>query len=130
MYRLALTLLLLAGCATERDARIAGYTAVECPPCVEWNAPHAPFQVFGNTYYVGTDGLSAILLTSLEGHVLIDGGYPETASAIMTSIAELGFDIRDVKILLNTHAHSDHAGGLRALQEASGCHLQRPFRFT
>lgn len=85
--------------------------------------PDEPFRIAGNLYYVGAAGVTSFLLTGPEGHVLIDGGYPETASAIMTSIAELGFDIRDVKILLNTHAHSDHAGGLRALQEASGAEL-------
>jgi metallo-beta-lactamase class B len=55
--------------------------------------------------------------------VLIDGGYPETAPLIIGSIAKLGFDIRDVKVLLNSHAHFDHAGGLRELQKASGAQL-------
>lgn len=85
--------------------------------------PDEPFRIAGNLYYVGAAGVTSFLLTGPEGHVLIDGGYPETAPAIMASIAKLGFDIRDVKVLLNTHAHSDHAGGLRALQEASGAEL-------
>lgn len=83
-------------------------------------APDRPFRIAGNLYCVGAAGVTAFLLTGPEGHVLIDGGYPESAPAIMASIAELGFDIRDVKVLLNTHARSDHAGGLRAIQEASG----------
>lgn len=85
--------------------------------------PDASFQIAGNLYYVGSTGVTAFLLTGPEGHVLIDGGYPETAPLIIGSIATLGFDIRDVKILLNSHAHFDHAGGLRALQEASGAEL-------
>jgi metallo-beta-lactamase class B len=85
--------------------------------------PEEPFRIAGNLYHVGATGITAFLLTGPEGHVLIDGGYPETAPLIIASIARLGFDIADVKVLLNTHAHSDHAGGLRALQEASGAQL-------
>lgn len=86
-------------------------------------AADEPFQIAGNLYYVGGAGVTSFLLTGPEGHVLIDGGYPELAPAIIANIAKLGFDIRDVKVLLNTHAHSDHAGGLRELQEASGAQL-------
>jgi metallo-beta-lactamase class B len=87
------------------------------------SVPDEPFQIAGNLYYVGSTGVTAFLLTGPEGHVLIDGGYPETAPLIAGSIAKLGFDIADVKVLLNSHAHSDHAGGLRELQEASGAEL-------
>jgi len=98
---------------------------------IQWRAaitrnrsvPDEPFRIAGNLYYVGATGVTAFLLTGPEGHVLIDGGYPETAPLIMASIAKLGFDIADVKVLLNSHAHADHAGGLRALQEASGAEL-------
>jgi len=86
-------------------------------------APDEPFHIAGNLYCVGAAGVTSFLLTGPEGHVLIDGAYPESAPAILTSIDQLGFDIRDVKVLLNTHAHADHAGGLRALQEASGAEL-------
>lgn len=87
------------------------------------SVPDEPFQIAGNLYYVGHTGVTAFLLTGPDGHVLIDGGYPENAPLIIESIAKLGFDIADVKVLLNSHAHSDHAGGLRALQEASGAEL-------
>src|SRR3954468_18606798 len=97
----------------------------------EWHAaikrnrsiPDEPFQIAGNLYYVGSTGVTAFLLTGPQGHVLIDGGYPETAPLIIGSIAKLGFSIKDVKVLLNSHAHFDHASGLRALQEASGAQL-------
>ncbi len=82
-----------------------------------------PFRIAGNLYYVGTPDVTAFLLTGPQGHVLIDGGYPESAPMIMASIARLGFRIGDVKVLLNTHAHEDHAGGLARLQQASGAQL-------
>lgn len=82
-----------------------------------------PFRIAGNLYSVGGAGVTSFLLTGPDGHVLIDGGYPELAPAIIANISRLGFDIHDVKILLNTHGHGDHAGGLRALQEASGAEL-------
>lgn len=85
--------------------------------------PVGPFQIAGNLYYVGTTNVTSFLLTGPEGHVLIDGAYPETAPTIIESIAKLGYDITDVKILLNSHAHADHAGGLAALKEASGGEL-------
>ncbi|HET9299897.1 MAG TPA: subclass B3 metallo-beta-lactamase [Candidatus Polarisedimenticolaceae bacterium] len=85
--------------------------------------PFAPFHIAGNLYYVGSSDVTAFLLTGPEGHVLIDGGYPETAPLIVKSISELGFKITDVKVLLNSHAHFDHAGGLKELQDASGAQL-------
>jgi metallo-beta-lactamase class B len=90
-----------------------------CPSCAEWNAPAAPVRLFGNAYYVGTRGLSAILLTSSAGHILLDAGLPESASQIFASIRALGFRVEDIKLLVNSHAHYDHAGGLAALQRAS-----------
>jgi metallo-beta-lactamase class B len=82
-----------------------------------------PFRIAGNLYYVGANDVTSFLITGPEGHVLIDGGYPGTAPMIMESIAKLGFKITDVKVLLNSHAHFDHAGGLAALQKASGAQL-------
>lgn len=91
-----------------------------CDDCAAWNTPQAPFRIAGNTWYVGTGGLSALLITSPEGHVLIDGALPESAPLIAASIRSLGFKLEDVKLLLNSHAHYDHAGGLAALQRTSG----------
>jgi metallo-beta-lactamase class B len=85
--------------------------------------PAEPFRIAGNLYYVGANDAAAFLVTGPEGHVLLDGGYPGTAPMIMASIAKLGFDIRDVRVLLNSDPHSDHAGGLAALQRASGAEL-------
>ncbi len=85
--------------------------------------PVGPFRIAGNLYYVGTTNVTSFLITGPNGHVLIDGAYPETAPMIKESIAKLGYSISDVKILLNSHAHADHAGGLAELKEASGAEL-------
>lgn len=82
-----------------------------------------PFRIAGNLWYVGANDIAAFLITGPEGHILIDGGYPGTPRLIMQSIAQLGFDIRDVEILLNSEPHFDHAGGLAELQRASGAEL-------
>ena len=99
---------------------VRAQAARDCPSCAEWNKPHAPVHVFGNTYYVGTNGLGAILITSPRGHILIDAGLPESAPRVLESIRALGFRVEDVKQILNSHAHFDHAGGIAALQQASG----------
>lgn len=85
--------------------------------------PAEPFRIADNFYYVGANDIAAFLLTGPEGHVLIDGGYPGTPQLIMASIAKLGFDMRDVRVLLNSEPHIDHAGGLAALQQASDAEL-------
>ena len=85
--------------------------------------PAEPFRIAGNLYYVGANDVSAFLITGPRGHIVLDGGYPSTAPMIMASIAKLGFHIKDVKVLLNSEPHPDHAGGLGVLQQASGAEL-------
>jgi len=85
--------------------------------------PAKPFRIAGNFYYVGATDVSVFLITGPEGHIVLDAGYPTTAKLIMESIAKLGFDIKDVKVLLNSEPHPDHAGGLAVLQQASGAQL-------
>jgi len=82
-----------------------------------------PFRIAGNFYFVGATDVSVFLITGREGHVILGGGYPIMAPMIMASIATLGFDIKDVKVLLDSHAGPDGAGGLAALQRASGAKL-------
>src|SRR5215472_148103 len=91
-----------------------------CSSCPMWNAPLDPFRVFGNTYYVGTEGLASVLITSDRGHILLDGALPQSAEQIDAHIRTLGFNLKDVKLIVNSHAHYDHAGGIHALQVASG----------
>lgn len=122
--RFETTLLLLAFPAVlAAQPADSARRAAECPSCAEWNAPQRPFRVHGNTWYVGTRGLSVLLVTSGDGHVLVDGGLPESAPAIMASIRQLGFRVEDVKMIVNSHAHFDHSGGIAELQRASGAEV-------
>ncbi|WP_336964504.1 subclass B3 metallo-beta-lactamase [Sphingobium aquiterrae] len=90
---------------------------------VEWNAPFAPFRIVGNVYYVGTRGLAAYLVTGPRGHVLVDGGLPESAPLIAANIKALGFRLKDVRTILINHAHFDHCGGLAELKRLTGAQL-------
>jgi metallo-beta-lactamase class B len=85
-----------------------------------WLAPQQPFAVYGNTYYVGTHGISNVLITSASGHILIDGGTEEAPAQIVEHIRSLGFKVGDIKYILNSHEHHDHAGGIAALQKLTG----------
>jgi len=85
-----------------------------------WLEPAEPFRVIGNIYYIGSKGLGLYLVTTPDGDILIDGGLPENADMALASIRKLGFDPADVKILLNTHAHFDHSGGLARLKQVTG----------
>lgn len=105
--------------AQLRDTIRVDYPASKCRNCAVWNRPQQPFRIFGNTYYVGTHGLSSILITSPTGHVLIDGALPSSAPIIADHIRTLGFKVEDVKLIVNSHAHFDHAGGISALQHMS-----------
>lgn len=82
-----------------------------------------PFRIAGNLYYVGANDVASYLLTDSAGHVLIDGGYPGTAPLIKRSVEKLGFKMHDIRVLLNSHAHHDHAGGLAALKKMTGAAL-------
>nr|AIA12568.1 L1_beta_lactamase [uncultured bacterium]AIA12645.1 L1_beta_lactamase [uncultured bacterium] len=94
--------------------------ASSCADCPEWNKPQQPFRIYGNTYYVGPHGLTSILLTSKAGHVLLDGALPESVPQIVANIRALGFRIEDVKLIVNSHVHFDHSGGISELQRLSG----------
>ena len=89
----------------------------------DWIEPYEPFRVIGNIYSVGPRGLGVYLIATHEGHILLDGGLPETVPMIAENIKTLGFKLADVKILLNSHAHFDHSGGLAALKALTGAKL-------
>jgi metallo-beta-lactamase class B len=110
---LTLTLLLGAGAAHAAELPFAKER-------MEWNVPHKPFHIIGNIYYVGMEGVSAFLIKTSDGLILTDGGLPESAPFIERNIKALGFKLSDVKILLNSHAHFDHSGGLAQLKKDTG----------
>jgi metallo-beta-lactamase class B len=86
----------------------------------DWYAPQEPFPVYGTTYYVGTGGISAVLITSPAGHILADAGGPEAADQVVAHIRKLGFRVEDIRYILSSHVHQDHAGAIAALQKLSG----------
>ena len=85
-----------------------------------WVQAVEPFRLLGNVYYVGTAGISSFLITTPEGHILLDTGYEENVAIIRDSIRELGFDIDDIELLITSHAHGDHVGRHAAIKELSG----------
>jgi metallo-beta-lactamase class B len=86
----------------------------------EWEGAQDPFQLYGNSYYVGTAGLSSVLITSPAGHILIDGASPKAAVQIAGHIRQLGFKPEDIRYILTSHEHYDHVGGIAELQRLSG----------
>jgi metallo-beta-lactamase class B len=88
-----------------------------------WNQPVKPYRIIGNIWYVGASGVTSFLITTPEGHILLDSGLPETVPQIRQNVAQLGFKLTDIKILINSHAHFDHAGGLAELKELTGAKL-------
>ncbi len=88
-----------------------------------WNAPFKPFRIIGNLYYVGASGISSFLITTPQGHILIDTGFEMTVSRITNSLAQLGFRLQDIKILLSSHAHLDHTGGHALMKSLTGAKI-------
>jgi metallo-beta-lactamase class B len=86
----------------------------------EWEGAQDPFQLYGNSYYVGTAGLSSVLITSPAGHILIDGASPKAAVQIAAHIRQLGFKLEDIRYILTSHEHYDHVGGVAELRRLSG----------
>ena len=88
-----------------------------------WNRPVEPFRIAGNVYYVGAADLSSYLITTPKGHILLDSGMLETVPLVRANIEKLGFKIGDVKVLINSHAHYDHAAGLAELKRLTKARL-------
>jgi metallo-beta-lactamase class B len=93
--------------------------AFECSNCERWNTPQEPFRILGNTWFVGTAGLTALLIETDEGLILVDAALPQSSPLIEANIRKLGFDPLNIKAILVSHAHFDHAGGINALQRLS-----------
>lgn len=105
--------------ATAADGKETSPPIV-CAADAGWNDPATPQRIHGNTYFVGTCGISALLIVSPQGHVLVDGATPQAAVQILDNIQALGFKPEDVRRIVFSHEHSDHAGGLAELQRATG----------
>src|SRR4051812_33885431 len=85
--------------------------------------PQAPFKISDDIYYVGTTDVTSFLIDGGDGLILTDGGYASSAPMIEANVKALGFDLKNVKVLLNSHAHFDHSGGLAKLKADSGAKL-------
>jgi len=90
---------------------------------IGWNRPFKPFHVIGPIYYVGMENVSAFLIVTPAGNILTDGALPESVPFIEKNIKALGFKLSDVKVILNSHAHFDHSGGLAQLKRDTGARL-------
>ena len=84
------------------------------------NQPIPPFRIMGNIYYVGASDIGSYLIVTQAGNILLDGGFVETAPQIEANIQTLGFKLKDVKYILNSHAHLDHAGGISEMKHSTG----------
>jgi metallo-beta-lactamase class B len=95
-------------------------TSSETP---EWHQPFPGFKIIGNVYYVGTYDLSTYLITTPQGHILINTGMPDSVAMIQSNVESLGFKLPDVKILTATHGHSDHVAGMAELKRITGAKM-------
>ena len=121
---LLLASIALAGCAPQTPVTktVKSFPTIKaaCGERDGWSDPAPPAHVFGNVYMVGTCGITALLITTPKGHFLIDGATDEAAEGIAANIRKLGFDPKDVRYILGTHEHLDHAGGLAKLKQITG----------
>ena len=117
--------LVLLGAAPAPKPNPAASTniAAACAGHDGWSDPAPPAQIHGRTWYVGTCGITVVLIETSAGLVLIDAGPEDAAPLVLANIRALGFDPQRVKWLLSTHEHFDHAGGFAALQAATGAKL-------
>lgn len=126
---LLLAAVALAGCTPHAAPSALATTptgkalAAACAGREGWSDPAPPAKIFGNSYYVGTCGISVVLIDTPAGLVLIDAATEEAAPSILVNIRTLGFDPKNVRFLLTSHEHLDHVGGLKALQETTGAHV-------
>ena len=117
----AITMAAMLAAAVSAQRQLPPPTA--CKPDAGWNEPAAPRHIYGNIWYVGTCGITSLLVTSDSGHVLIDAATEQAAPQIVANIRTAGFQPKDVKLMLATHAHNDHAGGFAELQRETGATL-------
>lgn len=102
---------------------IAGAFAIGPVRAQDGNRPADPFRIADNLYYVGTSDIGAYLITTPAGHILMDAGYESSVPLIDASVARLGFKTGEIRILLNTQGHGDHAGGFAAMKKRTGAAL-------
>lgn len=90
----------------------------------DWDDPFPPHRIADHLYYVGSKGLASYLITTARGHILINSSFERTVPLIHTNIEALGFKFTDIKILLTSHAHSDHASGHALIKQLTGARVE------
>ncbi|MBX9797536.1 subclass B3 metallo-beta-lactamase [Sphingomonas sp.] len=123
-WRIGAALLLIGAAPAPRAATAEARAWLDaCRGKDGWGDPAPPVRLFGNVAYVGSCGITALLITGPKGHVLIDGATANAAPAIARNIERLGYRLRDVRLILNSHEHVDHAGGLATLRRLTGARV-------
>jgi metallo-beta-lactamase class B len=89
----------------------------------KWNEPFPAHRVIGNVYYVGTNYLASFLITTNEGHILINPSFEESVPLIEASVNKLGFHFKDIKVILISHTHDDHCAGTALVKKLTGAKL-------
>src|SRR5262245_41129604 len=114
------SLVTLVVAAVAAIATLAGATTAYAQGNASWTEPHAPFRIADNLYYVGTKGLANYLITTPQGHILINSDLEANVPMIRASVEQLGFKFTDIRILLISHAHWDHNAGSAAIKTQTG----------
>lgn len=104
-------------------ALFAPLHAQYAPAQAEWNSPIEPFRVVGNLYHVGAHDVSSYLFTTPAGHILLDTGFHETVPQIEANLKKLGFKLEDIRIVITSHAHYDHTGGVAEVKRRANARL-------
>jgi metallo-beta-lactamase class B len=102
---------------------VAVPVAAVAQPATDWNAPFPPHQIIDNVYFVGTEALGTFLITTPEGHILVNSDFETTVPRIRASVAELGFEFEDIEIVLGSHAHGDHMEADALVKELTGAQV-------
>ena len=130
MHRFSFLFLMLFSAMAHAGGLKTAHTtsASTAPPSIcggdpSWVEEQPPVRVYGNTWHVGPRGLGVILITAPTGDILIDGGVPKDAGLIERHLRRMGVRLHDVKWILSSHAHCDHAGGIAQLARDSGAQV-------
>jgi metallo-beta-lactamase class B len=123
-FTMALVVAAYASAAAAESPLVPGFTNAALNKMFQsWNQPFKPFRIIGNVHYVGASGVSSYLITSPDGHVLIDTGFEQTVPLIRDSVKQLGFRMEDIKLILASHAHVDHTGGHALMKQLTGARI-------
>ena len=100
-----------------------GAARLVCQGGTDWNAPFPPHKVIGNIYYVGSEQLASFLITTPQGHILVNSSFETTVPVIRAAVEKLGFRFADIRIVVGSHAHGDHMEGDALVKELTGAQV-------